>query len=327
MGSMFRGADKFNHPIGNWNTGAVISMQNMFSNTSAFNQPIGSWNTSAVADMDRMFFYATAFNQPLENWNTSQVKNMIQMFAYDSVFNQPISNWNTSNVDNMKGMFANAISFNQPISNWKTSNVRDMSNMFYSAKAFNQSIGKWDVTQVESMSNMLYLAKNFNQRLDSLSLNRSVFMNYMLDSSGISCENYSSTLKGWAGNHTTPTGLIFGAAGISYGIDADTARNLLTTTVINGGKGWTITGDNASSKTCAFVTNLDDRKNGGSMELYPNPVLEILYLSKIVPYYSLLNANGVQVLSGKYVDRIDMSSLSTGIYIFKSENFFAKVVK
>jgi surface protein len=40
-------------------------MWEMFAYAGAFNHPIGNWNTSAVIDMSTMFYRAEAFNQKL----------------------------------------------------------------------------------------------------------------------------------------------------------------------------------------------------------------------------------------------------------------------
>ncbi len=53
---------KFNQPIGNWNTTAVIDMSYMFAGAEAFNQAIGNWNTAKVTTMSHMFYSAGAFN-------------------------------------------------------------------------------------------------------------------------------------------------------------------------------------------------------------------------------------------------------------------------
>jgi surface protein len=180
----------------------VTSLQNMFSSAAAFNQPIGSWNVGAVTNMSSMFQSTTAFNQPIGDWNVGAVTNMGAMFNAATAFNQNISNWNTSNVTNMSVMFANATAFNQNISSWNTSNVTTMLSMFSSATAFNQNLGAW--------------------QLRTAGIN----MTNMLNNSGLSVENYSRTLIGWANyvsaNSNTPATVTLGATGRKYNTTAYT---------------------------------------------------------------------------------------------------------
>jgi gliding motility-associated-like protein len=80
-------------------------------------------------------------------------------------------------------------------------------------------------------------------------LNPGVNLIDMLVSSGMDCNNYSSTLIGWSANSSTPNGRILGAAGRQYGTNAVAARTNLTTT-----KGWTIAGDAPSGAVCGAVS-------------------------------------------------------------------------
>ncbi len=48
----------------------------MFRDAESFNQPIGNWDVSKVEDMGRMFYRAFSFNQPISNWHTSMFTNM-----------------------------------------------------------------------------------------------------------------------------------------------------------------------------------------------------------------------------------------------------------
>jgi hypothetical protein len=75
-------------------------------------------------------------------------------------------------------------------------------------------------------------------------------MNGMFINTGMSCSNYSSTLKGWASNLAGGTGttppnvtlgdVTFGTTGTTYAADVQTARDALTNagwTIIDGGVG------------------------------------------------------------------------------------------
>ena len=212
--------------IKQWGAVQWSSMRAMFfgcSNLPGFSAT-DTPDLSNVTNMSFMFWGATSFNQPIGNWNVSNVTNMVSMFYSASSFNQPIGNWNVSNVTNMINMFDNATSFNQPIGNWNASNVTNMAGMFRNATSFNEPIGNWV-------------------------LNLSVFMNNMLDNSGMDCGNYSATLIGWKNNNPTVSGRSLGATGCMYGTNAVAARSHLINT-----QGWNITGDSPSGINCGICT-------------------------------------------------------------------------
>lgn len=139
----FRSAQKFNAPIGNWDTSKVTNMSSTFYFAKAFNQPIGSWVTDNVTNITSIFYYAEAFNQDINDWNVSNIKSMKDVFNSAIRFNKPLKKWDVSKVETMSGMFYNAKAFNQPIGNWDVRKVGNMYSMFGSANAFNQDIGSW----------------------------------------------------------------------------------------------------------------------------------------------------------------------------------------
>lgn len=209
MTSMFTRATNFNQDIGGWNTGNVIYMNNMFSWASAFNQNIGNWDVRNVEDMDFMFRATRDFNQDIGNWKLDKVTSMRYMFYEAEAFNQNIGVWNTSSVEDMEYMFALTPNFNQNIGGWNTSNVYYMNGMFYGAEVFNQNISGWDTKNVEDMSFMFQEAPAFNQNLGKWSLDHLTDADYMFSESGMSCQNYSLTLKGWSENGNTNSNVSF----------------------------------------------------------------------------------------------------------------------
>ena len=252
MSAMFNDCSLFNGNITGWNTAAVTDMSYMFYGCPNFNANISGWNTAAVTNMNVMFVGCTNFNANISGWNTANVTNMSGMFSSCTNFNADISGWNTAKVTNMSSMFQSASAFNKDISTWTTSAVTDMGGMFNGAIAFNKPIGTWTTSAVTQMGGMFIGATAFNQNLGNWTLNANVNLVNMLNTSGMDCTNYSATLAVWAAKPGLPTGRSLGATGRPYGTDAVAARNTLTTAIASGGKGWTITGDVASTSACLF---------------------------------------------------------------------------
>ncbi len=248
MTYMFNGASSFNQNIGSWYVGNVIEMSFMFAGASDFNQPIGGWTTDNVVNMDHMFEFAASFNQPINSWNTGKVTSMQGIFTNATSFDQPLSNWNVANVIDMSMMFLNAALFNQPINTWNVGKVENMNNMFSNAVTFNQPLYSWDVSKVYNFSGIFSFATDFNQSLEDWDLiacgpgtEGSLTSPFFgLDYSGLSCENYSRTLYGWANNPLTAFEMILFADDLEYSPDPVivAARNFLDNNRI-----WDIYGD------------------------------------------------------------------------------------
>ena len=332
MQGMFAEALKFNQPLNNWVVSSVTNMSGTFVAAMKFNQNINSWNVSNVTDMSNMFGNADDFNQPLNNWVTSKVTDMSGMFSMASKFNQDINSWDVSKVTDMSSMFNNAKAFNKPLNNWDVSKVTDMNSMFRYTDLFNQDITGWDVSAVTNMQSMFERALVFNQdikgwntrnvtdmrsmfkqaaafdrNLGSLRIDALTNGTEMFASSGMSCDNYSKTLKGWAESSHTPSNVNFiTQTGIAYGRHGKQYRHKLTSL-----KNWTISGDNLDL-ACSigfitpedFVTEWDmskpakDTRPDAATTLFTNFVgvnfvVEYINLADSTDKGIVTNANGV----------------------------------
>src|SRR5690625_190728 len=258
----FTSANNLEH----WDLSNVTNLKGIFYNATNFNQDISSWDVSNVTNMSEMFYEAKSFNQNLETWDVSNVTNMRSMFMGATVFNQDIGSWDVSNVTNMLAMFSDATEFNQDIGSWDVSNVTDLSDMFERATNFNQDIGSWDVSNVERLNWMFYEADSFDQNLGAWNLNNLFIASAMFMDSGMSCENYSLTLKGWADNPNTPNNIELGSNGMEYSPEIISEVNYLTNNL-----NWSIYGHSQGSCSILpppsgnpFITIWKTDNSGGS---------------------------------------------------------------
>ena len=178
----------------------VTNMQSMFSGCALFNQPLNNWDASQVTSMSGMFSGCASFNQPLNNWNVSKVTDMSGMFGGCTSFNQSLNSWDVSKVTNMRAMFDGCASFNQPLNSWDVSKVTDMAYMFSYCSSFNQNLGMWKLEKCEDLD---------------------------LDNCGMSEENYSKSLVGWASQANIKQGLYLSARGLKYNASGKAARKKL----------------------------------------------------------------------------------------------------
>ncbi|UWX59016.1 BspA family leucine-rich repeat surface protein [Chryseobacterium oranimense] len=310
MSYMFYNAENFNQNIANWNTSNVTTMNSMFYNATNFNQNIGAWNTGNVTDMSKMFQHAHSFNGNIGSWNTSSVTDMSYMFVDAIAFNSYIGNWNTGNVTTMSVMFSSAENFNQNIGNWNTSSVTNMGNMFQYAQHFNQNIGNWNTSNVIEMEAMFYYAPSFNQNLGNWTLNPTVDLGAMFINSGLNCENYSKTLKGWATNPATPNGRHLGDVTLSYGVEALQYRNILVNT-----KNWTISTDTYDPSCMVSLATDDMTAIKSPVKLYPNPASEKVFINSGKKINSIILLNSAnQILAKLQETEIDLSKYPSGVY-------------
>ena len=201
--SMFYGQKDFNVDLGNWDVSKNDDFRFMFGASPlvgmAFNNggspSIGNWNTSSGLQFSYMFVSSNKFNQNIGAWNMSKATNMIYMFGSLSPMSIPMIFNNGGSPD---------------INNWNTSLVVDMRTVFRNNLGFNQSVGNWNVSNVTAFTQFL-------------------------ENSGISVENYSNTLIGWASRPVIPNRSINNAP-LKYNSSAIAARAILTSAPNN----WTI---------------------------------------------------------------------------------------
>ncbi len=188
---------------------------------------VEEWGDIAWVSMESAFYGCSNLTIPASDApNLSNVTNMHSMFRGAASFDQAIGHWDVGNVTNMGALFYDANSFNQDIGDWDVSNVTDMAGvddlnagMFRNASAFNQDISQWNVSSVAKMNLMFSGATAFDQDLGTWDISSVVDMLGMLNNSGLSKENYESTLLGWAtlevGEVQIPSGITLGAENLA----------------------------------------------------------------------------------------------------------------
>lgn len=259
----------------------------MFASCDSYNQPVDQWDVSNAEDISYMFHYIPDFNQPLSTWNTSNVINMEHIFHGDSAFNQPLETWDVSNVTNMDTSFSSASSFNQPLSTWDTRKVTNMMSLFSDASSFNQSLETWNLKSLTSPFLMIY-------------------------QTGLDCDNYSRTLRGWAQNQETPNNLVLGPLSpYVYSLDVSIWRDTLIS------KGWTFTGDNIGE--CRML-GVSDTSPVNAPSIFPNPAEKFIYIKNIADMksYVILDASGRMIAKDSLTkDVINIETLPPGNYFLQ----------
>ncbi|MEL7270434.1 MAG: BspA family leucine-rich repeat surface protein [Bacteroidota bacterium] len=223
------------------NLSQVTEMNEMFMGATSFNGNLSGWETQTIQSVVFMFYGASSFEgNGLEDWDTQNITNMNRMFVHADLFNANIGEWNTENVTSMSGMFSSADSFNRNIGGWNTQKVTDMGGMFFYAKSFNQDVGGWNTQNVEETDDMFTGASSFNRNLGSWSLQSLENAGGMFEDSGMSTQNYSQTLVGWAQQLSTAPNVDFS--------EQENMKYCNTLEVLNArqilfDKGWEITDD------------------------------------------------------------------------------------
>ena len=160
---------------------------------------VEQWGDSKWKSMNRAFMSCDNLRVPATDApDLSNVTNIIGVFAGANSFNEPVEHWDVSNVEHFHGAFLNATSFNQPLNNWDLSNAFSLNQMFDGASSFNQPLDKWDVSNVHQMSWIFENAESFDQYIGSWNIKNVGSTTNFLENSGLSIENYDSTIVGWS---------------------------------------------------------------------------------------------------------------------------------
>ena len=149
----------------------------------------------------------------VEQFGTVAWKSMSLAFTYckNMQFAATAGTPDLSNVTDMKYMFYQCSAFNQDISGWNVSRVTDMGGMFYQCSAFDQNLGSWKLKECRELG--LYYC-------------------------GMSIENYSKSLVGWAAQADINKNLLLKADNLHFNEAAKSAR-----TTLMKEKHWVILGD------------------------------------------------------------------------------------
>ena len=317
MDSAFLDRTEFNADISSWDVSSVVDFDSMFRNAESFNQPIGSWNMGSATKLWGMFFDALSFNQPLNNWDVSNVVDFTSVFRGCSVFNQPLNNWNVSNAVFVSQFFLQASSFNQPLDNWDFSNVRWATNMFQQATSFNQDIGMWNTSSLEYAFGFFALASSFNQDLSDWDISNvttytwtdtgnSQSLNNFFHNTSMSTQNYDLILASWS-NQDVNSNLFFVASGVNYCSSQNERQSLIDD------KNWTIIDGGYNCNTASV-----DESDIFLFSVYPNPAEELLHIdASYVKSAIIYNITGKKVFEVNDQNRIDVSSLSKGVYFIQ----------
>jgi hypothetical protein len=202
---------------------------------------VKQWGTIQWLDLSNMFIYIPGTNiSALDAPDLSNVTSLFGTFYGATYFNQSINHWDVSSITNMNFTFAYADNYNQPLNSWNTGSVTDMGGMFNHALLFNQPLDSWNVGSVTNMNNMF------------------------ANGSGLSVENYDTTLTGWSGQ-ALKTGIIFHAGTSKYCTSETQRQSIITNfswTINDGGK--LCPPPNVATKAVTDITENSATLNGST---------------------------------------------------------------
>ncbi|BFP42072.1 hypothetical protein FGF1_29170 [Flavobacteriaceae bacterium GF1] len=104
---------------------------------------------------------------------------------------------------------------NASFANWNVSTIPNMGSMFQGANLFNQNIGSWNTSSVTNMGAMLRSATSFDHNLGNWNMQQVTRADKMLDNTGMSVDNWDTTIIGWDEQAFTNT-VTVGGGGLVY---------------------------------------------------------------------------------------------------------------
>ena len=145
--------------------------------------------------------HISAADEP--DWSGFPPYNLASMFRGSNI-TSGVSHWfqETYNGDIAFNMFRSCSAYNEDISGWDTSGFTRFNSMFLNASSFDQNLGSWNISNITGM-------------------------NQMIQGSGMSVENYSACLIGWAAQAPNIQNDVVLTLGPKYTSAAQSARNVL----------------------------------------------------------------------------------------------------
>jgi len=142
-----------------------------------------------------------------------------------------------------------------------TGTGRSMAYMFYNADYFNSNINHWDISNItgsgSSVRDVFNSANNFNQNLSSWNIQATQAYG-MLASCGMSTENFTDTIVGWAVTVYKNSGLYNVGLKANYGRTFDCSRTSDNasgqTYAVKYGSDWTATGWTDAGDALDYLT-------------------------------------------------------------------------
>jgi hypothetical protein len=142
-----------------------------------------------------------------------------------------------------------------------TGTGRSMAYMFYNADYFNSNINHWDISNItgsgSSVRDVFNSANNFNQNLSSWNIQATQAYG-MLASCGMSTENFTDTIVGWAVTVYKNSGLYNVGLAANYGRTFDCSRTSDNasgqTYAVKYGSDWTATGWTDAGDALDYLT-------------------------------------------------------------------------
>lgn len=152
-------------PIGKWDVGLILDMDNLFLDYANFNECIGDWDVSNVRSMNSMFRGCKMFNCNLGTWNVEQLVSASRMFEGCSSFTgDDIDQWRPNKLKHAKSMFKNCRSLTANLADWSP-NLIDVVGMFEGCILFNCNLRSWPSRGSSESSDMFYRSGMFNHYL------------------------------------------------------------------------------------------------------------------------------------------------------------------